>query len=187
VVAIVNVHGLTTMPVAWVMRHPTADVSVGLAIVREDQPAKVSPLTLSTRRLGPGEHVAVLGYPRTSTRHALNAEGEAISQLTFTPDYYEGDVLEHHPNGVGLAKWPAYSTDIVPPPSLKDFSGISGGPLVTPENVHVHGLLCSASEGYALCTDMQTVLDWDVFQRDARGVMTVCQLDSEYVGVVRVI
>jgi hypothetical protein len=187
VVVIVNVFGPTVMPVAWVTRHPTADVALGLVVLREHQPAKLSPLTLSTRRLEPGEHVAVLGYPQTVTRHAMSPEGEALSQLSFTPDYYEGDVLEHHPNGVSLAKWPSYSTDIMPPPPLKDFSGISGGPLVTAENVHVHGVLCSASEMYALCTDIETVLAWDVFKHDAHGSLTVRQFDQRYPGVIRLV
>jgi hypothetical protein len=51
----------------------------------------------------------------------------------------------------------------------------------------MHGLLCSASEQYALCTDVQNVLDWDAFQRDVQGSMTLCQLDPQYLGVIHVV
>lgn len=185
-VVILGGYGVTIMHVAFVTRHPTYDVALGLAVVEKSQPAKPSPMTLSTRTLDAGSHVAILGYPQTRTAHKLSEAGEALSKFTFTPDFYEGDVLEHHPEGVSLARWPAYSTDIVPPAPLKDFSGISGGPLVAADSVHVHGIVCSASESYAICTDIETVLDWDVFEHDVAGTVTIRQFGQRYPGVIRI-
>ncbi len=184
---ILNVHGLTAMRVAWVTRHPTVDVALGLAVIEEGQRAMPSPLALSTQRLTAGRHVAILGYPQTVTQHTIGDDGDALSRLRFTPDFYEGNILEHHPTGVSLAKWPTYSTDISPPPPLKDFSGISGGPLVATDSLHVHGVASSTSETYALCTDVETVLDWDVFEHDVAGCLTVRQFEKRYPGVVRVV
>jgi hypothetical protein len=114
--------------------------------------------------------------------HDEDEGGDALCQFTFTPGYFEGEVLEHHPDGVGLAaKGPAYSTTIVPPPPLRDFSGISGGP-VSPDSIDVHGIVCSASEGYSVCTDIVPVLDWEVFKHDALGSMSLRQAAARYPG-----
>jgi Trypsin-like peptidase domain len=179
-------YGEHLMPVAFVMRHPKADVALGLAVINRDHPTKVSAMTLSSRRLAPGEDVAILGYPRTSIERAVSEHGEVGQRFTFTPDYFEGQILEHHPNGVGLVRGAAYSTNIGPPPPLKDFAGISGGPLVASDTVHVHGITNSASESYSLCSDIETILDWEVFNHDSVGNLTVRAFGDRYPGVIHV-
>jgi hypothetical protein len=134
-------------------------------------------LHLSDRRLAAGDDVAILGYPRTRTEYAEDADGDMLCRFTFTPDYFEGEILDHHPSGAGLAShWPAYSTNITPPAPLRDFSGISGGPLVSPDTIEVHGPVCSASDSYSICTDIEPVLSWLVFHHDARGTMSLREL-----------
>jgi len=99
-----------------------------------------------------GADVAVFGFPRTETEYNNNDEDPA-ARLHFTCDYYDGKVLYRCPDGVGLARWPAYMTDIGPGLS-KDLAGASGGPMVCPDTLKVYGLLCSSSESYAVCTDI---------------------------------
>ena len=187
-VMIIGGAGVSVMPVAMVIRHPPADVALGIANISPAAPTRPRPMTLSRRRLEPGEWVAILGYPKSLSEHALSDEGVALTSFTVTPDFYEGEVLEHHPGGVGLAKWPAYSTGIVPPPGsgLADLGGASGGPLVHCGTVFVHGVACSASEQYTLCTDIETVLDWDVFEDAGEGSVTVRDFAVRRPGVIRI-
>lgn len=173
-IAIMNVNGLTIMPVRKITRHPTLDVALGFARVSPDQLAQPCPLVLSERRLQPDAGVAILGYPRTQTDYRVDDVGDVLCRFTFTPDFFAGAVLDHHPDGFGLAaRGPAYSTNIVPPPQLRDFSGISGGPLVARDSIDVHGVVCSASESYAVCTDVAAILDWMVFDHDVIGSMSL--------------
>jgi hypothetical protein len=127
-------------------------------------------------------------YPQSTSRYKLGPNGEVTSSLRVTPDYFEGRVLGHHPDGICLAKWAAYTTDIAPPPGhVKDLGGASGGPLVASDSVHVHGLLCSASEGYTVCTDIMAALDWDVFVSDQSGQLSLRELARKYPHRIRVV
>jgi hypothetical protein len=67
-----------------------------------------------------------------------------------------------------------------------DLSGISGGALVDSTTVHVHGIASSASESYSLCSDIETVLNWDVFAHNKDGSLTVRQFQDRYPGIIRI-
>jgi hypothetical protein len=173
-IMIVSAFGMATLPVEWVKCHATADVALGRALVDPNHPTKVRPLTLSSRRLEAGEDVAVLGAPHNETDTRVGADGETWQRFTFHgPDYFEGEVLEYHPDGVCLSPrgFPVYSTSIAAPPVFPDLGGASGGPLVASGSVEVHGILCSSSEGYSICTDIGPILDWEVF--DPGGIRTL--------------
>jgi hypothetical protein len=157
-----------------------------LAVVDPKHPTKISALSLSRKPLHPGDPVAVLGYQNSQTHYSQDADGTALSRFTFTPDFFEGDVLDVHPDGVSLVKGPAYSTDIVPPPPVRDFSGISGGPLVAPDTLHVHGILSSASEEYTICIDIRSALEWDVFEHDTLGNVSLEGFGARYGQILRI-
>lgn len=185
VVLIFGGPGYAMMPVQFVTRHPTADVALGKTLV--DDGCLPSPMTLSTRRLQQSEAVAVLGYPRSVAIHSPNSEGKVMSRLRCTPDYFEGQVLDFSPTGVGLSKGAAYVTDIVAPtPAIKDLGGASGGPLVASASLHVHGILCSSSEEYAVCTDIAHALDWEVFENQNGDIFTIRAMGQRFSGRIRV-
>lgn len=178
--------GYVMMPVQFVAVHPMIDVAIGRVLVSDE--CRPSPMTLSTRRLCEGEPVAVLGYPRSTAHHTINSEGRMMSSLSCTPDYFEGRVLGHHPTGISLARTAAYTTDIVPPsPEIKDLGGASGGPLVSSSSLHVHGLLCSAAESYSICTDIEQILDWSIFEIQKEGFLTIRAMGQRFPNQIRVV
>ena len=185
VVFIVGGPGYAIMPVEFITVHPTADVALGKAVVNDQ--CRPCPMTLSTKRLLPGEPVSVLGYPHSVAEYALGKNGEALSRLTCTPDFFEGQVLDHHAGGIGLCKGAAYTTDIAPPPGhVSDLGGASGGPLVDSTTLHVHGLLCSASESYSVFTDIAEALDWEVFQLEGQGTLTIRAAGQRYPTKIKI-
>lgn len=68
-------------------------------------------------------------------------------KLRMQPDYFDGEVLGHHPNGFTLVKEPAYSTSIDAPPEMPDLGGVSGGPLLSLQTGKVHGVLSPVGRG----------------------------------------
>ncbi len=80
-------------------------------------------------------------------------------KLRMQPDYFDGEILGHHPNGFTLVKEPAYSTSIDAPPEMPDLGGVSGGPLLSLQTGKVHGVLSSSGPGYAVCCDIRSLLD----------------------------
>jgi hypothetical protein len=95
-VIIMSAYGMAIMPVAFITRHPSFDVALGVAVIDPHQRTKISPLTLSRKPLASGDHVAVLGYQNSQTHYSEDADGTPLSKFTFTPDFYEGDVLDVH-------------------------------------------------------------------------------------------
>jgi hypothetical protein len=57
--------------------------------------------------------------------------------------------------------------------------------LVAPDTLHVHGVLSSASEDYTLCSDIRSVLAWEVFVHDTLGNVCVEAFSARYPGVFR--
>jgi hypothetical protein len=116
-VMIISAFGLARLPVLFLKRHPTADVALGKALVDPTERTKPFPMTLASRRLKPGAHVAVLGAVQTETETAFDGTGQPWQRFKFHgPDYFEGEVLEHHPRGVSIApRFPTYATSVVPP------------------------------------------------------------------------
>jgi hypothetical protein len=178
--------GYVPLCVRKLVLHP-GGVDVAIGRVDVNPICRPSPMTLSTKRLKTGDAVSVLGYPRTKTTYTTGDNGETLSRLTVTPDYFGGEVLDHHPHGVTLARGSAYTTDIRPPTGhVQDLSGASGGPLVANDTVHVHGLLCSSSEHYSVCTDITEVLDWEVFS-DAAGPFSVREAGRRFPQGLRIL
>jgi len=52
--------------------------------------------------------------------------------------------------------------------------------------VHVHGLLCSSSELYSVCTDIIEALDWEVFS-DAAGPFSVREAGRRFPERLRIV
>lgn len=174
-VLVISVSGVTLIPVVSLKRHP--DVAVDLAIGQVDVSTLstnlLQPLTLSSKILNAGDHVAVLGYPRNEVVLIAKPNNEGyVTRLRMTPDFYEGDIEDFYPNGFCLVKSSAYMTNIISPPSLKNLSGASGGPLVTVGDIRVFGVLSTASEQYSLCTSVQSLFGWKDFE-NVRGVQVV--------------
>lgn len=163
------------------VRHPTSDIAFGIARLKP-QP-QIQPWTLSRTPLSAGANVAVFGYPRTQTKYNDSDEDPA-ARFRFTCDYYDGKVLDHCPGGVGLARWPAYVTDISSGLS-PDLAGASGGPMICPDTLKVHGLLCSSSDSYAVCTDVAAVFDWEVFEHEVEGPLTLGYLATVNKNIIR--
>ena len=162
VVTILNGLGMPYMRVKFVLRHPVADLAIGFVEVDPNHSTKISPMTLSRRRLAIDAHVAVLGYPRTK----LGERAGVGTTLQFNPDYYPGDVFDFCPDGVTLTKGPTYLVNMMQPPSFADYSGLSGGPVVDPETLEVHAVFSTwldGENGYATCPDIATLLDWEMF------------------------
>jgi hypothetical protein len=185
---IVSAFGFQMMPVAMVTKHPTADVAFGIAGVDPDHPTRISPMTLSTRKLSAEDEVAILGAPRTDTQTRLGEDGTPESKFSFHgPDYFEGHVLDHEPEGFGFVRGPAYATSVAPPASaFEDLAGASGGPLVNSSTLHVHGIFSRGAESYSLCSDIETVLNWDVFRHDKVGNLTLREMHDRYPGIIRI-
>lgn len=187
--AIFGSPGMLRIPVEWVAIHPVLDVALGFAPVHEQQVPQPRPLTLSTVSLSENDHVAVLGYPQTKTVNEVRDDGQIWSRLTLTPDFYEGEVEEHHPEGLGFVRGAAYRTNHAPPKGskLKNLGGLSGGPLLSCRTLHVHGLLSRSSDGenpYALCTDIRAVFDWEHFVQETDGSLVVVAEGRRYSGIM---
>ncbi len=169
-VAILAGAGLLFMRVEEVCIHPDVDLAFGRVIIDPHHPTKICPLAISATKFIPGEEAAILGYP-----HTVIGDERSGQTLGFTPDYFQGDVLDHQSQGVGLARGSVYVTDITIPTGsgIKSLSGASGGPLVTTGAVAVRGALCSASEGYSICTDIEHALAWSDFRTVAGSSLSI--------------
>jgi hypothetical protein len=188
-VMIMSAFGLARMPVLFLKRHPTADVALGKALVDPAEPTKPFAMTLSSRRLEPGADVAVLGAARTETETAFDTDGRPSQRFTFHgPDYFEGEVLDYLPDGTSIApRFPTYATSIVPPsPVFPTLGGASGGPLVAPDSIDVHGIFITGSESYSLCTDILPILDWEVFNDEFPRARTLREAAALYPASIKV-
>ncbi|MBI4705322.1 MAG: hypothetical protein HY744_29810, partial [Deltaproteobacteria bacterium] len=54
------------------------------------------------------------------------------------------------------------------------------------EERYVHGVLCSYSEHYSVCTDIEEVLDWEVFEHDTEGALSVRALAQRYPEAIKI-
>jgi hypothetical protein len=52
--------------------------------------------------------------------------------------------------------------------------------------LHVHGVLCSASEGYSVYTDVTELLDWGVFVLERLGTLTIRAAGERYPKQIRI-
>lgn len=167
--------GITMLKVAWTKCHPIYDVAIGQVMIEESNLSKVNPLILSSKKLVLGTEVAVLGYPRTKTEYQSDDHGNPSFKFTMTPDYYEGKIEDYISDGTPLIKGPLYQTDITITCNfnIKDLSGVSGGPLVSSNSLHVHGIFSSSTDDYALFTDIETVLNWDIFELHTHNIVSI--------------
>ncbi len=182
-VMIISAFGLARLPVLSLKRHPVADVALGRALVDPAERTKPFPMTLSSRRLEPGADVAVLGAAQTETETALDADGQPWQRFKFRgPDYFEGEVLDYLPDGTTIApRFPTYATSVIPPsPIFPTLGGASGGPLVAPDSIDVHGIFITGSDGYSLCTDILPLLDWEVFDDEFPPARTLREAAALY-------
>lgn len=157
--------GVLFNPVVDISSEAGSDVAIGVCdLVPQPQ---IQPWTLSSEPLAPGSPVAVFGFPHNETR-TRGSSPELEMKLRMQPDYFDGEVLEHHPRGFTLVKEPAYETSIDSQPHSPDLGGVSGGPLLSLLTGKVHGILSSSGPGYAVCPDIRGLLDREIDVNDQR-------------------
>jgi hypothetical protein len=179
--------------VVQVKVHPSDDVAFGQVEVGLPRAGAVPvPLTISSGQLEAGDRVAVLGYPQTTTDSRLSADGSLEFQLTMKPDFFEGAIIAHHPNGFSLVRSAAYETSVFPPAWLTNLGGASGGPLVAEKDHRVYGLLSTSSEmepgagGYSVCTDIVSLLNWSLIGQVKGEPLTIREASARSPRFVRV-
>lgn len=129
-----------TCPVKDLDLHSTADIAMGLIVPPNDNGNPIpgfgiSLVRLSEEKASVGDEVFTYGYQRTEI--ANDPDDENTVNINMDPDYYAGAIIEHHPDGVSICKWPIYrhSTPIA--------SGMSGGPLILKSKNKVIGVNCT--------------------------------------------
>lgn len=151
--------GVRFNPVISISSDAGSDVAIGFCgLVPQPQ---IQPWTLSSKPLAPGSPVAVFGFPHNETQ-TRGSGAELEMKLQMRPDYFDGEVREHHPRGFTLVKEPAYETSIDPQSHSPDLGGVSGGPLLSLLTGKVHGILSSSGPGYAVCPDIRGLLDREI-------------------------
>lgn len=114
-------------PVAQFSVHDTADLAIGVAckaVHEETGEALVNArMRITLRSQFVGDRVSTYAYPNTVT---LSTGAGQI--LSFQPGFYEGDILEHLPNGRDrvILPGPCYRTSMI------IHHGASGGPVAGP-------------------------------------------------------
>jgi hypothetical protein len=105
--------------------HTIADIAIGVRCqalhAETHEPLVNARLPLNTRAHSVGDLVATYAYPNTDI--LTNEAGQTPS---FNPAFYEGNILEHHPDGRDklILPGPCYRTSIV------IHHGASGGPVL---------------------------------------------------------
>lgn len=134
------------------IKHPFADIAIGLVdLQKEGWRPKMWPLASGQLKIG--DPVSSFGYSLTD-----QAVKDTRFHINLNPDFYEGKILDYHPNGYGIAQWPVYSH------TMNAQSGISGGPVFHQLNSTVYGVCCTGwtpSPGGTF-TDIRQILDWPI-------------------------
>lgn len=172
-------------PVVCLASHPHVDIAVGFAAIPRNPPFVPSTFVLGSKELNPGTRVLSYGYSRTVTK-MLDRSNELGQRdalaVHFQPSFSKGVVLEYHPRGVVLAKWPAYSH------TAETLGGASGGPLIGLEDSAVYGVSSSGSDGddpYGIAADVRTVFDLPL--AFIKGGTTLGELSRLPNSIVRII
>lgn len=151
-----------TCPIIDLDFHPTADIAIGcIAQPRDAQGNRVKGFAISLQKicaekLNVGDKLFSYGYPRTKL--AKDDETDTVT-IDMKPYYYKGELLEYHPNGVSIARWPVYRH------SVPIASGMSGGPLFHNGTSLVIGVNCTgdstptADVEHGTGTDIHLILD----------------------------
>jgi hypothetical protein len=156
VVVTIWADGVRFNPVIDIASDEHSDIALGVCAL-EPQP-RLRPWVLSREALAPGSRVAAFGFPHNHTA-VRGSEADLEMKLRMHPDYHDGEVLDHHPNGVTLVKEPAYSTSIGPQHGMPDLGGVSGGPMISLTTGNVHGMLSTSGAGYSVCCDIRPILE----------------------------
>lgn len=110
-------------PILRCASHTVADISVGMAAPMNHNtlgtPLKNKLLKLTQTVPAPGERVSTYAYPRS-----VITRGD-VQELHFWPDFFEGRVQEHHPNGRDSVMMPGPCAQT----SMYIHGGASGGPV----------------------------------------------------------
>lgn len=120
--------GYLIRPVLRCAFHPRADLTVAVAapMTRDSDGTSLTNkiLTLNTGVVETGSHVMTFSFPRHE-----NLRTDLGQVIHLTPDYYDGNVVEHLPNGRDrvLLPGPCYRT------TIKIHHGASGGPVFSPD------------------------------------------------------
>nr|BFD68756.1 hypothetical protein HAGR004_37780 [Bdellovibrio sp. HAGR004] len=151
-----------TCPIRDIQLHPTADLAVGYIAppYKDGKPAKefaISLCKISSDKIKANDAVYSYGYPRTILKHDENDADTVV--IDMKPDYYTGNILEYHPTGVSICRWPIYRH------SMPTASGMSGGPLLHKTSNTVVGINCTgdstndADIEHGSATDVTLCLD----------------------------
>lgn len=151
-----------TCPVRDLVLHPSADIAMGIIVPprRNDKPVPgfgISLVTLSSEKAKVDDDVLTYGYPRTDL--ANDSDDESTVNIGMDPDYYAGKILEYHPDGVSICKWPVYRH------SVAVASGMSGGPLIHKASKNAIAVNCTGDStdkedvDHGTGTDINCALD----------------------------
>jgi hypothetical protein len=130
-------------PIHCATRHPVADVAVGVAWpMHHNQTGHPLPnklLSLSTSAPGLGTVVSTYAYPKTTIQRG------SPQVIHFEPAFFDGQVVEHFPNGRDRAVLPGACFQT----SMVIHGGASGGPVLGP-NGAVFGVNSTGFENEAV-------------------------------------
>lgn len=129
-----------TCPIRDLDLHPVADIAIGcIASPKDAHGNTVKEFAISLQKicadkLDVGDKLFSYGYQRTKL---FKEEESDTVVIDMKPHYYKGELLEYHPNGVSIARWPVYRH------SVPIASGMSGGPLFHNGTSLVVGVNCT--------------------------------------------
>lgn len=138
--------------IASLQNHESTDISIGIIdLTGEGWFPKT--YKLSSKQLGKRDFISSFGYAKTKYEIKENA-----LMINLNPDFYEGQVIEYHREGYGVAKWPVYRH------TMSTLSGNSGGPVFSIKSSAVHGICCTGFNPPpgGTFSDIREILDWKI-------------------------
>jgi hypothetical protein len=153
-------------PIRDLVLHETADIALGGIAPprRNDRPVPgfgISLTRIDSARPDIGEKLFTYGYPRTELSREEDVLGGTV-KIDMNPDYYDGVLIEHHPEGVSICRWPIYRH------SVPIASGLSGGPLLRKATGAAIGINCTGDSTHhedvehGTATDIALALDMKI-------------------------